>query len=74
MGVSKVRSIEIRLDWSWHILLDPAVPEIFYFKHGIAAFRIIIYIGNPHVDNIIDAILALSSKSKPQLGYATKAF
>ena len=34
-------------------LLDPAVPEIFYFKHDEEASKILIFIGNPHVDNII---------------------
>ena len=30
-------------------LLDPAVPEIFYFKHDVGASLIKILIGNPDV-------------------------
>ena len=37
------------------------VPEIFYFKHDVEASLIKIFICNPaDVDNISDAILALS--------------
>ena len=42
------------------ILLDPAVLEIFYFKHDERASLIIIFIGNPDIDDIGNAILVLS--------------
>ena len=41
------------------IVLDPAVPEIFYFKDDIRASLIIIFIGNPEIDNMRDAIIEL---------------
>ena len=41
------------------ILLDPAVSEIFCFKHDVGASLIIIFVGNPDVGNIGDAILVL---------------
>ena len=42
-----------------YIILDPAVPAIFYFKHNEGA-SLINFIGNPNVDNIRDAISVLS--------------
>ena len=41
------------------IVLDPAVPEIFYFKDDTRASLIIIFIGNPEIDNMRDAIIVL---------------
>ena len=41
------------------VILDPAVPEIFYFKHDVRTALIIVLIGNPDVDIISDAILVL---------------
>ena len=49
MGVSKVTPIAqdwIKVD---SILLDPAVPEIFHFKHDVDASNVIIFIGNADV-------------------------
>ena len=37
--------------------LDPAVLEIIYFKHDVGASPIIVFIGNPDVDNIHDVVL-----------------
>ena len=55
-GGSKVRPI-VLLEIGVHsILLDPAVTEIFYFKR--CGLLILIFIGNPNVDNIGDAIPA----------------
>ena len=42
------------------ILLHQAVSEIFYFKQNVGAFLLIIFIGNPDVSKIGDAILVLS--------------
>ena len=72
-GIFKVRAIVLNYIGVGSILLDPAVPEIFYFKHDIAASLIIFFIGNPDVDNIGDATLVYP-KLTPQLGYATEAF
>ena len=33
------------------MLLDPAVPDIFYFKHDEGASNVIIFIGKPDVDS-----------------------
>ena len=41
------------------IILDPAAPDIQYSTWGVGASLIIIFIGNPDVDNIGDAILVL---------------
>ena len=62
MVESNIRAVvsEIRLHGVNFILLDPAVPEIFYFKHDIGDSIIIIFIGNPDVDNFGDAILVPS--------------
>ena len=49
MEISKVKAIkldEIDVD---SILPDPAIPEIFYFKHDVRVFQIIIFIGNSDV-------------------------
>ena len=59
MGVSKVMATALDYIGIDFILLDPAVPEILYFKHDLGASLIIIFIGNPHVDNLGDATLAL---------------
>ena len=60
MGLTKVRPILLNCLGVDFILLDPAVPEIFYFKHDVGTSLIIIFIGNPDVENIRDAILVLS--------------
>ena len=62
MVESNIRAVvsEIRLHGVNFILLDQAVPEIFYFKHDIGDSIIIIFIGNPDVDNFGDAILVPS--------------
>ena len=61
MGVSKVMAI--KLNYSRLALTpfvrDPVVLEIFYFKHDVGSL-IIFFIGNLDVDNIGDAIFALS--------------
>ena len=54
-----------KLDLSYYVgvdfvFLDPAFPEIFYFKHDVGASLIISFIGNPDVDNIRDAMAVLS--------------
>ena len=41
------------------IFLDPAVPAIFHFKHDVEAFLTIIFIANPDVDYISNAIVVL---------------
>ena len=43
------------------ILLDPAFPEIFDFKHDLETSPIIIFIGNPDDNNISETISVLSS-------------
>ena len=43
------------------ILLEPTVPEIFYFKHDVGYSIIMVFKGSPDVGNIGDAILVLSS-------------
>ena len=37
--------------------LDPVLLEIIYFKHNVGASPIIVFIGNPDVDNIRDVVL-----------------
>ena len=37
--------------------LDPAVLEIIYFKHDVGASPIMVFIGNPDIDNIRDVVL-----------------
>ena len=53
--ISKVRPILVDFN-----LLDPAIPEIFYFKHDTGASLGIILLANPDVDHISDAFLVLS--------------
>ena len=60
MRIYKVRPIVLDYIGNNFILLDPAVPEVFYFKLNIGAFLNLIFIGNPDVDNIGDAILVIS--------------
>ena len=31
------------------LLFDPAIPEIFYFKHSVGACGVIIFIDNPDI-------------------------
>ena len=52
MGVSKVRAVILDKIGVDSILLDPAVPEIFYFKHHVGASPIIILVGSPNANNI----------------------
>ena len=52
----EVRAIGLHEIGANSIFLDPAVPEIFYFKHDVEASLIVIFIGNPDVDNIGDDI------------------
>ena len=59
MGIFKIRPIELDYIGVDSILFDPAVSEIFYFKHDVVASLIIIFIGNPDVDYIRDAVLVL---------------
>ena len=49
MGVSKVSAIALEEIGVDSILFDPSVPEMFYFKCGVGASLIIIFIGNPDV-------------------------
>ena len=51
MMVSKFRPIVLGYIHVDFILLDPAVPEIFHFKHDVGSFLILIFVGNPDVDN-----------------------
>ena len=60
MAVSKVTAIVLNKIGVDSILLDPAVSEIFYFKHDAEASKILMFIGNLHVDNISNIILVLS--------------
>ena len=53
MGLCKVRPI---FDF---ILLDLAIPELFYFKHDVVASDVIVFIDNPDVDSLSDAIPVL---------------
>ena len=46
MVVTKIRPIECDLIGIDSILLDPAVPEISYFKHDVVASNVIIFTGN----------------------------
>ena len=41
------------------IILNLAIPKIFYFKHGVEASWITIFLGNSGVNNIGDAMLVL---------------
>ena len=59
MEVSQVRTTVLNYISVDPIFLDLAVSEIFYFKHDLRAFLIIIFIGNPDIDNIGDTILVL---------------
>ena len=61
MGISKVRVIVLNRNWVrvGSIFLNLAVPEIFCFKHDVVASLIIIFIDNPDVDDIGDAIVVL---------------
>ena len=60
MEVFEVWTIVINLIGVDSMILDPAVPKIFYFKHDVGASLIIVFIGNLDVDNIGDTILVLS--------------
>ena len=56
----KAKLMETDVDY---ILLDPADPEIFYSKHDVGAFNVIIFIGNPNVESlsvVSDAIPVLN--------------
>ena len=49
------------------ILLNQALPEIFYFKHDVRASNVIIFIGNPDVDSpsvVSDAIPSSNLKQR----------
>ena len=43
------RSSETINEYEYDFILNPVVPEIFYFKHDVGADQIIIFIGNPDV-------------------------
>ena len=60
MGVSEIMAIVLVYISVDSILLDPAVPGLFYCKRDVAACDVIIFIRNPDLDNISDAILVLS--------------
>ena len=60
MGVSKVMAIVLHKIGVDSIYLDPAVPEIFHFKHRVGVSLIVIFIGNLDVDNIGYSIVDLS--------------
>ena len=60
MGVFKVRTIALDYFGVDSILFDLAVPEIFYFKQYVKASLVVIFVGNPNVDNTGDAISVLS--------------
>ena len=60
MGVYKVIQIVLNYIGVGSILPDPAILEIFYFKHDVGASIITILIGNLDVDDIGDAVLVLS--------------
>ena len=42
------------------LVLDPAVLEIFYFKHDVGASNVINFVGNPNVGSVSDAIPVLT--------------
>ena len=60
MVLSKVMAIVLHKIGVDSIYLDPAVPEIFHFKHRVGVSLIVIFIGNLDVDNIGDTTLGLS--------------
>ena len=62
MGVAKVRAIILDLIGVDSILLDPAIPEVLYFKHDSFVSQIIIFIGSSGVDNIANTILVLYNR------------
>ena len=59
MEVSEVRPIVLKKIGVDSILLDQAVPEIFYFEHDVGVSPIVLLIGNPDVNNNGSAILVL---------------
>ena len=52
MAVFKVRPITNDYIGADTIFFDPAVSEIFYFKHDVEVSIVIIFIGNPDVDSL----------------------
>ena len=44
-----------------YVFLDLAVPEIFDFKNDVGASLIIMFIGNPGIENISNVMLVLCS-------------
>ena len=57
MKLFKVIAIVLDYIGVYFILLDPAVPEIIFFKHHKGVTLIITFIGNPDIDDIGDVIL-----------------
>ena len=60
MGLFEVRAIALGYIGVDSIVFDKASPDIFYFKHDVGAFLIVIFDGNPNVGNISDAISVAS--------------
>ena len=52
MGEFTVKQIVLDYIGIDSILFDPAVSDIFYFKHDAGASSVIIFIGNPDVDSL----------------------
>ena len=55
-GLSTARPIILHYIGGDFILLDPAIPKIFYFKHDVGASLFIIFIAKSYVGNIGNAI------------------
>ena len=58
-GYLKLRRIVLDSIGVESIRYDPAVPEIFHFKHNVGASNVIIFIDNPDVDSVSDIFSVL---------------
>ena len=56
------------------IFYDPAISEIFYFKHNVEASNVIVFIGNPDVDIALATSSQFPLKAMPLLGYCIESF
>ena len=76
MGVFNIRQIVLDYIVIDTTLFDPAVSEIFYFKHDVGASNNTIFIGNPDVKTL--ALLAMPSQfqfnATPLLCYCIELF
>ena len=56
-GISKFRAIALNyIGIDFTLILDPTVPDIFFFNRDVRVSLTVIFAGNPDVDNITDAI------------------